>query len=85
MQARAAGLIAGLLIATSAAAQFPTQKSILNAVTVAATPTHVAAGARLVFDHSSSMSHFTSSSLRFISGVAVSTASSRRWPLGSKK
>lgn len=45
MQARAAGLIAGLLIATSAAAQFPTQKSILNAVTVAATPTHVAAGA----------------------------------------
>ncbi len=42
-------------------------------------------GARLVLDHSSIMSNFTSSSLRIISGVAVLAASSRRWPLGSKK
>ena len=36
-------------------------------------------------DHSSSIAHFTSSSFLYMSGVPVSQASSRRWPLGSKK
>jgi hypothetical protein len=42
-------------------------------------------GARRVFAHSSSIAHFTSSSFAFISGVAVSAASSTRCPFGSKK
>ena len=43
-------------------------------------------GARLVFDHSSSMSHFTVSSLAIIASSSGSgQASSTRWPLGSKK
>jgi hypothetical protein len=41
-----------------------------------------ALGAR---SHSSSMAHFTSSRRWRISGVAVSAASSSRWPFGSKK
>ena len=42
-------------------------------------------GARLVCAHSLSMSHLHASSLAYISGVPTSAASSRRWPLGSKK
>ena len=43
-------------------------------------------GARFVFDHSSSMSHFTASSLRITSASSGSgQASSSRCPLGSKK
>src|SRR5471032_326922 len=42
-------------------------------------------GARRVCDHSSSISHLTASSLAIISGVPTLAASSRRWPLGSKK
>ena len=42
-------------------------------------------GARLVRLHSSSMAHLTSSSCWCISGVPVSQATSKRWPLGSKK
>ena len=42
-------------------------------------------GARLVCAHSLSMSHLQASSLAYISGVPTSAASSRRWPLGSKK
>src|SRR5690606_23599075 len=43
-------------------------------------------GARLVFDHSSSMSHLTASSFLFMASSSGSgQASSSRWPLGSKK
>ena len=42
-------------------------------------------GARRVWFHSCSMSHFTSSRRRYMSGVPTSAASSSRWPLGSKK
>ena len=42
-------------------------------------------GAFLVLSHSLSMSHFTASSLRCISGVAVSATSSSLWPFGSRK
>src|SRR5690606_23328859 len=42
-------------------------------------------GAFLVLSHSLSMSHFTVSSAWFMAGVAVSVASSRRWPEGSRK
>src|SRR5450830_1015360 len=42
-------------------------------------------GARRVCDHSSSISHLTASSLAIISGVPTLAASSKRWPLGSKK
>ena len=45
MQGRAVALVAGLLIAASAAAQLATQKSTQNGVTVAATPAHVVADA----------------------------------------
>ena len=42
-------------------------------------------GAFLVLLHSLSMSSLTAASFFFIAGVVVSTASSRRWPFGSKK
>ena len=45
MRGRAVLLVAGLLIAASAAAQLATQKSTLDGVTIAATPAHVVADA----------------------------------------
>src|SRR5687768_8963853 len=42
-------------------------------------------GAFLVLVHSCSISLLTEASFFFIDGVVVSTASSSRWPFGSKK
>src|SRR5687768_1314696 len=42
-------------------------------------------GAFLVLDHSFNIGLLTAASFFFMAGVVVSTASSRRWPLGSKK